>query len=276
LFRRRREGQHRSGSPARPAPEPADEEEYEFEDEDGADGYDRYPDPQATAAGQALGTGAGSGEDPAGTGPWDITESYPQRQRVELGSLAIPVVEGWEVQLNVAEEQIIAVTVGQADSSMQVQAFAAPKTGSLWDDVRGEITEEITKLGGQAQEAQGPFGTELQALVPPDPASGATELQPARFVGVDGPRWMLRGVISGAAARGAQAAAQLEDVFGGIVVSRGDHPAPPRDLLPIQLPAEMQEALEQELAAAQQQAQAAQQTEFPNPFERGPEITETR
>jgi uncharacterized protein DUF3710 len=272
LFRRRREGQHRSGSSGRPAPELTGEEEYE--DEDGEDGYDRYPDPQAAAAGQALGAGDAAG----GHGPWDIAEHYPERQRVELGSVAIPVMEGWEVQLNVAEEQIIAVTIGQVDSSMQVQAFAAPKTGGLWDDIRGEIAEEITKLGGQAQEAPGPFGTELHALVPADPASGATGLQPARFIGVDGPRWMLRGVISGAAASVAESAAPLENAFADIVVSRGDHPAPPRDLLPIQLPAEMQQALEQEMAAAQQQAaeqQAAQQqTEYPNPFERGPEITE--
>jgi hypothetical protein len=272
LFRRRREGQHRSGSSGRPAPELTGDEEYEDED-----GYDQYPDPQATAAAQALTPGdAGGVDDPAGLGPWDIGEHYPQLQRVELGSLAIPVVEGWEIQLNVAEEQIIAVTIGQGDSSMQVQAFAAPKSGSLWDDVRGEILEEISKLGGQAQEAPGPFGTELQALVPPDPASGATELQPARFIGADGPRWMVRGVISGAAAHSAPSAAQLEAVFGGIVVSRGDHPAPPRDLLPIQLPAEMQQALEQEMAAAQQAAAEAEQAQYPNPFDRGPEITETR
>jgi hypothetical protein len=270
LFRRRREGQHRSGTPARPAPELTDEDEF-TEDEDG---YDRYPDPQAAAL--AAGGTSGQTEDPAGSGPWDIGEQYPQRQRVELGSIAIPVIEGWEVQLNVAEEQIIAVTIGQADSSMQVQAFAAPKTASLWDEIRVEIAEEINKLGGQAAEAPGPFGPEVHALVPPDPASGITELQPARFIGVDGPRWMLRGVISGAAAQGAPSAAQLEDVFGDIVVARGDHPAPPRDLLPIQLPAEMQQALEQELAAQQAAAEQAQREQYPNPFERGPEITETR
>jgi hypothetical protein len=54
-----------------------------------------------------------------------------------------------------------------------------------------------------------------------------------------------------------------------VVVVRGDHPAPPRDLLEIRLPEEAQAALEEQMAAEGIQ-------EPPNPFERGPEITETR
>ena len=87
---------------------------------------------------------------------------------------------------------------------------------------------------------------------------------------MDGPRWLLRGTISGTAAMGDGLAAPLEEVFADVVVVRGDHPAPPRDLLEIQLPAEMRQALEE------QAAQAEEQGEYLNPFERGPEITETR
>ena len=53
-----------------------------------------------------------------------------------------------------------------------------------------------------------------------------------------------------------------------MVVVRGDHPAPPRDLLEIRLPEEARAALEEQMAA--------EGGEPPNPFERGPEITETR
>jgi hypothetical protein len=113
---------------------------------------------------------------------------------------------------------------------------------------------------------------------------------PVRFVGVDGPRWLLRGLIIGPAATGHEPARPFEDVIGDIVVVRGDHPMPPRDLLELRLPPEVQQAIEEQ--AAQQQAGNEQQGwgeqeagggqqggRFQadlNPFERGPEFTETR
>jgi hypothetical protein len=222
-----------------------------------------------TAGRAYLGRHAQGGE-PAGPGPWDSGEPYPQRPRVDLGSLLIPVQPDQEVELNLAGEQIIAASVTVGDSTLQVQAFAAPKSGGLWEDVRGEIAAEIRNVGGQAQEAPGPFGTELRARVPVEPDSARPDLQPARYLGVDGPRWLLRGTISGPAASRPGLAGPLEELFADIVVVRGDHPAPPRDLLEIQLPAQVRQAIGEEMA------QAEQRGEFPSPFERGPEITETR
>ncbi|MGB4135503.1 MAG: DUF3710 domain-containing protein, partial [Microbacterium sp.] len=57
-----------------------------------------------------------------------------------------------------------------------------------------------------------------------------------RFVGVDGPRWFLRGVIGGDAASDPAAAEQVEDLFRSIVVVRGATPMPPRDLIPLKMP----------------------------------------
>ena len=54
-----------------------------------------------------------------------------------------------------------------------------------------------------------------------------------------------------------------------MVVVRGDHPAPPRDLLEIRLPEEARAALEEQMSAEDGEPP-------PDPFERGPEITETR
>jgi hypothetical protein len=268
VFRRRRQADENE-----PVPEgtmgtaPTGEDELAWPEDEGAgdDLYpgDEYPDDQA--AGQ-YGPGPGAG---LGSGPWDSAERYPDRQRVALGSLLIPVNAGQEVQLNVAGEQIVAASVTVGDSGLQVQAFAAPKSGGLWEDVRGEIAEEISSLGGESREAQGPFGTELRARVPTEPGSPQTDLQPARYIGVDGPRWLLRGTISGQAALDAGLAKPLEEVFADIVVVRGDHPAPPRDLLEIQLPEEMRQAMEEEMAESER-------SQYPNPFERGPEITETR
>ena len=58
----------------------------------------------------------------------------------------------------------------------------------------------------------------------------------ARFIGVDGPRWFLRGVLGGEAAMDRDAAAGLEALFRQIVVVRGENPMPPRDLLQLRLP----------------------------------------
>jgi len=71
--------------------------------------------------------------------------------------------------------------------------------------------------------------------------------------------------------RGNSQARPLEQVFAAVVVVRGDHPVPPRDLLEIRLPDEALQELGQEPPAP------AEEGRWPlNPFERGPEITETR
>jgi hypothetical protein len=55
--------------------------------------------------------------------------------------------------------------------------------------------------------------------------------------GVDGDRWLLRGTISGSALTDLAAKSELEDIFKGMVVNRGEVPLPPRELLPLSLPA---------------------------------------
>jgi hypothetical protein len=208
-------------------------------------------------------------------GPWDSAEPYPARDRVDLGGLHIPVGPGHEIQLVMAEDHGAWVTVKSGDSELQVQAFAASKRGAIWDDVRGEIAAELAAAGGEGTEAQGTFGAELLARVPVEPGKPSSGLRPVRFVGVDGPRWFLRGLFSGPAATNAKLAEQLEEVLRDIVVVRGDNPMPPRDMLPLRLPEEAQRALEEQQAA--QAAEGEERFQAPlNPFDRGPEFTETR
>jgi hypothetical protein len=260
VFRRRRredaEPGYDSGTaqedPGRPDPDELDE------DEDGGDERGR---PAAVR---------GSGEQfDQESGPWDGAGSYPQRDRIDFGSLLIPMSEGIEVEVKVAEGVGVWITVRRGDSAIELMAFAAPKTSGLWDEVRQEFADEVAKAGGDSREAQGPFGAELHARLHPGGEGRRGQLEPVRFLGVDGPRWFLRGMIRGPAARHPEQARPFEELFGDVVVVRGDHPAPPGDLLEIRLPGEAQQALEEQLG---QEAGP----EFPNPFERGPEITETR
>ena len=207
-------------------------------------------------------------------GPWDVTEDVPRAERIDFGSLRVPVRDGFEVQVSMAEEQPAWVTVVRGDSGLQLQAFAAPKTGGLWADVRQEIAEEVAKAGGECEEADGPFGVEVRAMIAsPGPAGPGVPggRHPVRFLGVDGPRWFLRGVISGPAAARDDVAAPLEEVFADVVVVRGDHPVPPRDLLEIRLPEEALQALAEEAEEPEGNPWGGA-----DPFERGPEITETR
>ncbi|HET7245539.1 MAG TPA: DUF3710 domain-containing protein [Streptosporangiaceae bacterium] len=206
-------------------------------------------------------------------GPWDVNDDVPQADRIDFGCLHVPVTEGCEVQVSMADDQPAWITVVRGDSGLQLQAFAAPKTDGLWADVRQEIAAEVAKAGGQSEEADGPFGVEVHArIAPPEPVPGMPSgLHPVRFLGVDGPRWFLRGVISGPAALRPDIAAPLEQLFADVVVVRGDHPVPPRDMLEIQLPAEALQAL-----ADEAEAQEENRWSGLDPFERGPEITETR
>jgi hypothetical protein len=242
---------------------------------------DRDRDLDSQAAGEVAEAGQTAvGETQAqGMGPWDATEPYPDLPRVDLGSLQVPVLEGTDIQLVFAEQHGAWVTVRHQLSELQLQAFAAPKRSGLWDEVRGEIAAEIAGAGGQAAEREGPWGTELIAHVPAEAGKPASGMRPIRFAGVDGPRWFLRALFAGDAAAEPAAAASLEAVLSQVVVVRGDQPMPPRDLLELKLPADAQAALEEQ-ARAQQAEQAEQEgnrfSAAPNPFERGPEMTETR
>lgn len=170
------------------------------------------------------------------SGPWDVDERAPDVERVDLGALRVPVGPDLEVQANLADEQVIAATVLHGQSALQVQALAAPKSAGIWEDVRSEVVRDLEDAGGGAHEVVGEFGTELRAQVPTDMPGRGLVPQPARFVGVEGPRWLLRGVFTGPAAESPDSARRLEEVFRGIVVVRGDAPMPPHTLLELRLP----------------------------------------
>jgi hypothetical protein len=244
----------------------------------GSQVVDEVTEARETSSGTVL---AGETAQAGVTGPWDVAEPHQELPRVDLGSLQVPVLEGTDIQLVFAEQHGAWVTVRHQLSELQLQAFAAPKRSGLWDEVRGEIAAEISGAGGQAAEREGTFGTELIAQVPAEPGQPAAGMRPVRFVGVDGPRWFLRGLFAGAAAADPAAAAPLEAVFREVVVVRGEQPMPPRDLLELRLPPEAAAALEEQARTQQQGHQEAQQegnrfNTVPNPFERGPEMTETR
>ncbi|MEC5199893.1 hypothetical protein RCH21_002132 [Arthrobacter sp. PL16] len=202
-------------------------------------------------------------------GPFDVSEQDTENGYIDLGALRINAAEGLQLRLEVEErsKRVIAVTLDLGGSTLQLQAFAAPRTEGLWDEIREQIGASVGSQGGTVEERPGRLGTELLAKLPAELPDGQPGFRVARFVGINGPRWFLRGVFGGPAALEQNAGAAIESLFRSVVVVRGDHPLPPRELLPLKLPKD---------AAAGPPAAPEPQRPDLNPLERGPEITETR
>ena len=190
-------------------------------------------------------------------GPWDVEdENVPDYDEyLDMGSYYLPFLKGIElrVKANRATQQVLGTTITYGSSSVEIEAFAAPKTLGLWDDVRADLIE----ANKDAKEVEGVFGTEL--ALPVTVKGGRKVL--TRIVGVDGPRWMLRGIFSGKAAtdpEGEEAKA-LNQFFTDIVVERGDNPLAPRDLIPMHPPVAPAERKAAKAAAEE----TAQKTEIP-------------
>ena len=136
-------------------------------------------------------------------GPWDLADApETETPRVDLGALHLPVFPEIDVRVEVSPEgEVVAATLGHGESALQLNAFAAPKTLGIWAEIRSEIAEALNNGGGQAVEAEGLLGTELRAGVPTEVPGQGVVLAAARFVGIDGPRWFLRGLLTGPCGR---------------------------------------------------------------------------
>lgn len=172
-------------------------------------------------------------------GPLDISEIQGVRPYIDFGSLRVPSRDELQMRLEVEEssQRIVAVSMDYQGSSLQLQAFAAPKNEGIWHEIRSQMRQSIVTQGGEIEERVGSFGPELLAKIPLNDESGnRTGHRLARFIGVDGPKWFLRGVIGGAALNDSRAAADIDDLFRSVVVVREDIPLPPKDLLTLTIP----------------------------------------
>ncbi|MYR05792.1 DUF3710 domain-containing protein [Gordonia sp. SID5947] len=179
-------------------------------------------------------------------GPYDIEALDTPAEELEnshldLGSVLVPVVEGGQVTVEMsAAHEPEAVYLVTPHGRISVSAFAAPKSPGLWREVVTELAASLREEGAQVSIEDGHWGREIVATVP-----GAAH----RFVGVDGPRWMVRCIASGPDETADELGRLARAVLAESVVRRGDEPHPPRDALPIVLPP----VLAEQVAAAQQQ-----------------------
>jgi len=173
-------------------------------------------------------------------GPFDESEVSGVRPYLDMGALKFIPREGLNLRLEVEEGsgRVVAVALDYNGSTLQVQPFASTRSAGLWHEIRAQIAEQITSQGGTVTEFTGLLGPELLCKIPAL-IDNQQSYQDARFIGVDGPRWFLRGVIAGPAVTDAEQAAYLIDLFRDLVVVRGQSPMPPGELLPLRVPAQV-------------------------------------
>ncbi|WP_019815538.1 DUF3710 domain-containing protein [Saccharomonospora saliphila] len=160
----------------------------------------------------------GADDDARRSGPYDVSEAPDDGvARMDLGSLRLPVPDGSQVQVEMdqASKAVRAVHVVTGYGQVTVSAYAAPRSGGLWREVSQELADQLRADGAQVSVGRGEWGMELSAVVN-DVA--------LRFVGVDGPRWMVRGVIAGPQSEAARAPEVLREIVRGTVIDRGDAP----------------------------------------------------
>jgi len=177
--------------------------------------------------------------DRASAGPLDLSEVKDVRPFLDFGAIRIFNREALQLRLEVEEstQRVVALTLEHQESSLQLQAFAAPRNEGLWHEIRDQLANSIRDQGGAAQEITGVFGPELIVTIPnQENIAAASQSRTVRFIGVDGPRWFLRGIVGGLALTDAKAAADIDDLFRSVVVVRGETPIPPRDLLLLTVP----------------------------------------
>ncbi|WP_026424700.1 DUF3710 domain-containing protein [Actinokineospora inagensis] len=177
-------------------------------------------------------------------GPYDEADApdddFP---RLDLGSVRIPVPDGAQLQVEMDPAgPVRAVHVLTPIGQVTLNAYAAPRSGGLWREVCGELAEQLRADGAQVRSHAGDWGQELGARL------GEMTL---RFIGVDGPRWMLRGVVAGPPELADTSADALRQLVRNTVVVRGTQPMPVRTPLQIDLP----QAIAEHIAAQNEQGQ---------------------
>lgn len=178
---------------------------------------------------------------PRAAGPWDVSETDVDRDdptTADLGSLIVTGKPGLELRLQVdeASQQVIAAMLVGQRGAMELRAFAAPRNGDIWDDIRRQIAAETARRGGTATEVDGSYGKELQVVMPVKTPEGKSVTQPSRVLGISGPRWLLRATFLGGPAVEPDPESDIERALREVVVVRGNEPMAPGDALPLRMP----------------------------------------
>lgn len=188
-----------------------------------------------------YGNGKSQPLDRQSAGPFDITELVQVRPSIDFGAIQLPLRDDvvYKLEVEEATSKIVALTVEHNGSALQLQAFSAPSSEGVWHEIRSSLEQSILAQNGRTEQVVGPLGPELNAQIPN--VDGGFRL--AKFIGVDGPKWFLRGVISGLALGDVLSMSHVIDIFRSVAVVRGSQPMPPKELLELVAPAGAQKSV---------------------------------
>lgn len=181
-------------------------------------------------------------------GPLEFSSELDTSSMLNLGAVFLPNIPGLEVHLDLDPRSGVgkSVSLHLNMTIAEVQIFAAAVNEDLWAIMRDAITSGLREQKVDCSVEMGRFGTEIHAVMPTVDLDGNAHVQPVRFVGARGSRWLVRAVISGDGAlrtplTNASTDSQIDEVIAKLVINRGDEPLPPGERLALRSPSEPSE-----------------------------------
>ncbi|MEU3002247.1 DUF3710 domain-containing protein [Streptomyces sp. NPDC007020] len=152
-------------------------------------------------------------------GPWDISEiDIEDLDLVDMGGIMVPSAPGMSCLPVEVDGEMLAATLVQGDTALQLQAFNANSV-TVWNAVRAEMISKMRAQGNSAETWVDRAGIEIRATISVVTEPGVIRAREIRVFGSDGPGWMLRAVVSGAgAAAGGDDGWAYKTFLGAVVV----------------------------------------------------------
>lgn len=169
---------------------------------------------------------------------------------LNLGSIRIPLPKESQVQVEMGEQGPKMVHIVTRFGRLTPVAFAAPRTGGLWEESSDEIIEGMRSEGMPVEIEQGPWGQEIVG-------TGTNGV--IRIIGVEGPRWLYRVTLAAPSGSEDQLAQLGRETVARSFVYRGDDPILAGNSLPVVLPEQLAKQVQEAVEARAQQAQGAQE-----------------
>ena len=206
----------------------------------------------APVASAAAGVEALTDYDPVGgsTGPFDgdnvdiedFDFSDFSNVTLNLGSIRVPLPKESQVQVEMGEQGPKMVHVVTRYGRITPVAFAAPRTGGLWEESSEEIIAGMRSEGMPVEIQQGPWGQEIVG-------TGTNGV--IRIIGVEGPRWLYRVTLAAPTGSEDQLAEIGRETIARSFVYRGEDPILAGNSLQVVLPAQLAQQVQ---AAAEAKA----------------------
>ena len=164
---------------------------------------------------------------------------------LNLGSMQVPLPKGSQVQVEMGDQGPKMIHIVTQYGRLTPVAFAAPNKGGLWEESIEEIADGMRSEGMPVSFEMGPWGREVVGTG----TNGAI-----RIIGVDGPRWLYRVTAAAPAGREEGMKELARETVARSFVYRGQEAILAGNSLPVTLPTQLAQQVQQAV-----QARAAQQ-----------------